>query len=85
MTDFTTPKQKRKRSVQGDELCFKSKPAYNDDIYVHYEQLSTLKLNPVLLSLVAQFNDFYIPLYEKGVLPNLSHSYMKTTQSTQIF
>ena len=70
--DFATPKQKRRRV---DEVCSKSKPAYKipkptaDDIHGHYEQLSALKVNPVLLSLVAEFNDSYIPLYEKGVLP----------------
>ena len=50
---------------------FQSKPAYKivkptaDDIHRRYEQLSMLKVNPVLLSLVAES---YIPLYEKGVL-----------------
>ena len=39
-------------------------------------------MNPVLLSLVAKFNDTYIPLYEKGVLPKpLTHLYKATTLS----
>jgi len=37
-------------------------------------------VNPVLLSLVAEFNDSYISLYEKGVLPKpLTHLYEATT------
>ena len=86
--DFATPKQRQKRSVQGDEVCSKSKPAYKipkpiaDDIHVHYQHLSGLKVNPVLLSLVAEFNDSYIPLYEKGVLPKpLTHLYEATALS----
>ena len=37
----------------------------------HYEQLSKLKTNPVLLALTDQFSDSYtyIPLYEQGLLP----------------
>ena len=63
--DFATPKQKWKQSVQGDEVCSKSKPSYKipkptaDDIRVHYQHLSGLKVNPVLLSLVAEFNDLH--------------------------
>ena len=73
--DFTTPKQKRKQSVQGDEVCSKRKQAYeiprptDDNIHAHYEQLSILKVSPVLLSLVDGFNYSNIPLYEKGALP----------------
>ena len=53
-----------------------------DDIRAHYQHLSGLKMNPVLLSLVAEFNDSYIPLYEKGVLPKpLTHLYEATTLS----
>ena len=86
--DFATHKQKWKRSLHGDEVCSKSKPSYKilkpkaDDICVHYQRLSGLKVNPVLLSLVAKFNDTYIPLYEKGVLPKpLTHLYKATTLS----
>jgi len=56
-------------------MCSKSKQSCkipkptDDDIQVYYEQLSKLKVNPVKLSLVSEFNDSYIPLYETGALP----------------
>ena len=49
VTDFTTPKQKRKLSVDGDEESVSSKPSYkvskltDEDIDAHYENLSHLK------------------------------------------
>ena len=73
--DFTTPKQKRKLSVDGDEESVSSKPSYkvskltDEDIDAHYENLSRLKMNPVLLSFVDEYSDSFVPLYERGVLP----------------
>jgi len=36
----------------------------------HYEKLSKTKHKPLLLSLVSSFNDDFVPLYVRGLLPD---------------
>lgn len=72
--DFTTPKHKRKLSVQPcDDTSKKRKieilQPTEDNINSYYLKLSKLKVKPVLLSLISGFNDAYVPKYVSGILP----------------
>ena len=74
--DFRTPKQKRKSSqafgssttpVPKKSLIMQ-KPT-ESELTEYYLKLSKTKHKPVLLSLVNGFNDDFVPLYIKGILP----------------
>ena len=74
--DFRTPKQKRKSSqafgssttpVPKKSLIMQ-KPT-ESELTEYYLKLSKTKHKPVLLSLVNGFNDDFVPLYVKGILP----------------
>ena len=74
--DFRTPKQKRKSSqafgsnttpVPKKSLIIQ-KPT-ESELTEYYLKLSKTKHKPVLLSLVNGFNDDFVPLYVKGILP----------------
>ena len=73
--DFSTHKQKGKVLNQEKKTCTSAKRNFliprstEGEISKHYEQLSKIKIKPVLLALTNKFSDPYIPLYAKGVLP----------------
>ena len=72
--DFRTPKQKRKGFVESAGA-----PAPKKNLTVqepteaklkeHYAKLSKTKHKPLLLSLVSGFNDDFVPLYVRRLLP----------------
>ena len=74
--DFRTPKHKRKKS---QAFGSNATPAPKTNLVVqkptdpelteYYLKLSKTKHKPVLLSLINGFNDNFVPLYVKGVLP----------------
>lgn len=74
--DFRTPKQKRKRSqVSGSyttsvpkKSLIVQKPT-EAELTDYYLKLSKAKHKPVLLSLVNDVNDCFVPLYIKEILP----------------
>ena len=75
--DFTTPHHKRvqyQSSSTTDEPVKKRKKPYipkatDGDLSIFYDELSKTKGKPVLLSLISQYNDSYVPETEAGILP----------------
>jgi len=74
--DFTTPKQKRKQVITEDcgEPSSKSKkfivPESTDsDLATFHAEISQGLGKPVVQSLMAEYNDSYIPETESGILP----------------
>jgi len=57
------------KESRSSKRAYKLSKLLNDAVHTHYESLSRLKINPILLSFVDEFNDSYVPLYEKGALP----------------
>ena len=76
--DFTTPKQKCKQVITKDcgESSSKSKkvvvPKSTDsDLATFHNEISLGLGKPVVQSLMAEYNDSYIPETESGILPKL--------------
>ena len=80
--DFTTPKHKRKLSLDIPPASQESIDKYvprkkvfvvpeptDEDKRKFYLDLSKSKGSPVILALIADFSDPYVPVYEKGVIP----------------
>jgi len=74
--DFTTPKQKRKIGLPSapssapatKKVCAVSTPT-ELELNDHFTKLSKTKLRPLLLSLESNFNNDFVPLYARGLLP----------------
>ena len=72
--DFRTPKQKRKSFLDSEgapapkKTVSVPKPT-EAKLQEHYAKLSKTKNKPLLLSLVSGFNDDFVPLYVRGLLP----------------
>ena len=74
--DFRTPKQKRKSSqafgsntTPAPKKSLMIQKPTESELTEYYLKLSKTKHKPVLLSLVDGFNDNFVPLYIKGILP----------------
>lgn len=74
--DFRTPKQKRRLglpSASSSAPATKKVHVVSDptelELNVHFTKLSKTKHRPLLLSLESNFNDDFVPLYARGLLP----------------
>ena len=74
--DFTTPKHKRKQTVTegcGDPSTkskkFSIPKSTDSDLATFHNEMSQGLGKPVVLSLMAEYNDSYVPETESGVLP----------------
>ena len=71
--DFRTPRQKRKSFLESAALAPKKSVTIQKPTQAmleeHYSKLSKAKYKPLLLSLVSGFNDDFVPLYVRGLLP----------------
>ena len=68
--DFTTPQHKRKSySHTYDDTSKKCKVEIPPPTEDNVKSYSKLKVKPVLLSLISEFNDSYVPRYVSGILP----------------